>query len=376
MFTEKRDVLVVGAGIVGLAHAYHAVRAGRRVTVLERDARAVGASVRNFGMIWPIGQPVGEVRETALTSRAHWRTLLREAGIWHRECGALHLAYAEDELEVMREFVESASDTATLVSPDRARELSPEIRPEGFRGAMHSTTEMAVDARITVRELAAHLERAYGVEFRFATPVHRIESGLVTTENGSFEADDIFVCLGPDAYTLLGRSVEGLRRCRLQMMRLAPVHSGTDLGPHLCAGLTLSHYANFAGCPSLPAVKERFRRDWPEHVERGIHLLVSQQGDGTITVGDSHEYGDAFAPYRDERTDDLILSYLDTFLPLPRFRVVERWDGFYNTHPTMPWLIDHPLPGVTLVNLFGTGMTLSFGVAERVVAGSAPAVAP
>ena len=359
---------MVGAGIVGLAHAYHLARAGRKVTVIERDRRAVGASVRNFGMIWPVGQPVGEVRDTALRSRDHWLTLLREAGLWHRECGSLHLAYAEDELQVMREFVESAPDAARLISPEEARAICPSIRPDGLIGGMRSETEIAVDARITVRELAAYLERAYGVEFRFGTPARNVASGVVETEHGSFEAEEIFVCLGPDAYAMFGASVRELRRCRLQMMRLVPKEPNLNLGTHLCAGLTLTHYANFADCPSLPPLQERFRRDWPEQVERGIHLLVSQQGDGSITVGDSHEYGDTFAPYRDERTDDLILAYLDTFLPRELFRIAERWDGFYNTHSTMPWLIDHPLPGVTLVNLFGTGMTLSFGVAEKVVA--------
>ena len=74
------DDLVVGAGILGLAHAYHLAKSGRRVLVVERGRKAVGASCRNFGMVWPIGQPAGELEAMALASRGHWLNVVREAG--------------------------------------------------------------------------------------------------------------------------------------------------------------------------------------------------------------------------------------------------------------------------------------------------------
>ena len=51
MSSQLFDLAVVGGGVIGLAHAFTAAKAGKRVAVIERDARANGASLRNFGFI-------------------------------------------------------------------------------------------------------------------------------------------------------------------------------------------------------------------------------------------------------------------------------------------------------------------------------------
>ena len=85
MAESRYDDIVVGAGIIGLAHAYELARRGRRVAVLERSPAAAGASVRNFGMLWPIGQPFGEPRTLANRSLDTWRTVLAAADLPLRE---------------------------------------------------------------------------------------------------------------------------------------------------------------------------------------------------------------------------------------------------------------------------------------------------
>lgn len=107
MAVPQYDVIVVGAGILGLAHAYAAARRGLRVAVFERSARASGASVRNFGMVWPIGQPAGRMHELAMRSREVWLELLTAAGLPYQNTGSLHLAYHADEEAVAREFAEA-----------------------------------------------------------------------------------------------------------------------------------------------------------------------------------------------------------------------------------------------------------------------------
>ena len=94
--------LSVGAGIAGLADTWTAARKGWSVVMFDRHRQAQRSSVRNFGMIWPIGQPAGELRDTALHSRHRWLELSQAAGLWATTCGSLHLAYREDELSVLQ----------------------------------------------------------------------------------------------------------------------------------------------------------------------------------------------------------------------------------------------------------------------------------
>src|ERR1700744_4252127 len=75
------DVAVIGAGIVGLAHALAAVELGKRVVVIERDPRANGASIRNFGFIPVTGQERGESWNLARRTRDIWAGIAPEAGI-------------------------------------------------------------------------------------------------------------------------------------------------------------------------------------------------------------------------------------------------------------------------------------------------------
>src|SRR5215813_11385604 len=90
---KTADVGIVGAGILGLAHAYAAARRGRRVVVFERDIRASRASVRNFGLVWPIGQTHGAMHQLALRSRADWLQVLKETALPFWPTGSFFLNY-------------------------------------------------------------------------------------------------------------------------------------------------------------------------------------------------------------------------------------------------------------------------------------------
>src|SRR3954471_3008468 len=101
---RSADIAIVGAGIVGLAHAYMALKKGYKVVLFEREQFAIGASVRNFGLIWPIGQEPGAGLDRALKTRNHWIEVAKEAGLWINTNGSLHVVYHDDEWDVLNEF--------------------------------------------------------------------------------------------------------------------------------------------------------------------------------------------------------------------------------------------------------------------------------
>jgi len=284
--TQRADVAVVGAGILGLAFAWEAARRGRSVVLFERGERATGASVRNFGMVWPIGQTVGEGYARALRSRERWLELGRRGVTWVSECGSLHLAHADDEDAVLREFAAAAGSAGvdcTYLSAEEAARRFPAINPANLKGALHSSVELAVNPPQAIARIPQYLAEEHAVTFRPGTAVVGVEMPRVVTAAGeTWLADRVFVCSGTDFETLFPAvfAAAGVRRCKLQMMKTRPQPTDWRLGPHVAGGLTLCHYSSFALCRTLPALRQRFAETMPEYVRHGIHVMASQNDAG------------------------------------------------------------------------------------------------
>jgi FAD dependent oxidoreductase TIGR03364 len=367
---RKSAIGVIGGGILGLAHACILARQGKRVVLFERGLSASGASVRNFGMIWPIGQPAGEMHRLALRSREIWLDVLTAAHLSFRPTGSLHVAHHADEAEVLKEFAEigpAAGYACQWLNPEETCTRSRAVKEIGLLGSIWSDMELTVDPREIVAGLPRYLGEK-GVECRYGVVVTKIELPEIETSAGRFEADAAIVCGGDDFQTLYPEvfATSGLTRCKLQMMRTAPQPDAWQLGPSLAAGLTLRFYKAFAICSTLARLKARIAAEKPEYEKWGIHVLASQTADGAITLGDSHEYGLDPSVFDRVSIDDLILREARTFLNLPDWRIAERWHGVYAMHPERPFFEAEPAPGVRIVTApGGSGMTLSFGLAER-----------
>lgn len=366
------DVLVVGAGIVGLAHALAAVRRGLSVRVIDRDAQANGASVRNFGFVTVTGQQAGDTWRRARRSRDVWAEVAPQAGIDIAHRGLVVAARRPEAEAVLQAFVQTETGAGCrLMTPSEARDRVPALRAEGLRAALWSPHELRVESRDAVPRLAAWLQRAHGVDFVRGTQVLAVDPPGIETTTGRFGADTVIVCPGDDFLGLYAGRIAtyGLTRCALQMMRVAPA-APIRLGAAVMSDFGLVRYLGYSELGPAEALRRAIERDEPEMLEHGIHLIAVQSpDDDTLVVGDSHHYATTPGPFGREDVDGLILRELDRVLALPGRSVVQRWIGTYASARDRTMLIDRPADRVRIVIVTsGTGASTAFGIAEDVFA--------
>jgi len=364
------DVAIVGAGIVGLAHALAAARQGLRTVVIDRDERAVGASIRNFGFITVSGQQDGDCWRRAMRSREIWEEVAPEAGIPILHAGLVVVARRPEAARVLEAFCRtSMGEQCVLESAAEARRRSPYLEGE-IAAALFSPHERRVESRDAIPRLAAWLAERHGVVFLRRTAVRSVSSGRLETTAGTVSARAIVVCPGDDLATLYADrlSAFGVQRSKLQMLRLMP-RKPLHLGAAVMSDLSLARYLGFAELPEAAALRARLQREQPAHLAAGVHLIAVQSADGSLVVGDTHVYGHTLDPFSDERFDDLVLEELRAVIPSLDYDVVGRWIGTYASLDDRLVLLDEPEPGVRLVVVTsGTGASTAFAIAEETLA--------
>lgn len=363
------DLAVVGSGVVGLAHAYWAVRAGKRVAVIERDARANGASIRNFGFITVTGQERGDSWSLARRTRDVWADIAPLAGIAVEHSGLYLTARSPEAVAVIEAFLATEmGEGCRLLSPQQFRDAACGLGGDDLLGALHSPHELRVESRTAIPLLAAWLE-AQGVTFLRETVVFDVSLPKVTTSRGVIEAGAAVVCPGDDFVTLFPERIASyhLRKCRLSMLKTAD--PGFRLPAALMSDLSLTRYRGYSALPQARALEAKLRAEQPRHFDNGVHLIVAQGSDGGLIVGDSHHYDHLPGPFAPASAEADILDEYARSLGRAAPPVTERWTGVYAVADDRTYLIDAPAPHVRLVMVTsGTGASTGFGIAERVIA--------
>ena len=362
------DCLIVGAGIIGLAHALAAARHGLRIAVIDRDAQAAGASIRNFGFITVTGQQEGITWQRARRSRDVWAEVCAQAAIPVLQRGLLFCARRPEALTVLEEFAAGPMGAGCrIVGGNELGEYTPALQAN-LAGALVSPHELRVESRDAIPRLTEWLEATKGITLLRRVAVHGVQTGSVDTSAGRFTAERIIVCPGPDLVTLFPDVMarRDITLCKLHMLRVAD--PGWPLPAPVMSDLGLVRYLGYASCPSLPALRSKLDAEQSDLLADGIHLIAVQSVDGSLVVGDSHHYAPTPDPFQPRAVDDRILAELSAVLNLPHPQVIERWIGVYPSGPDTAFR-ETPMDGVRLVMVTsGTGASTGFAIAEETIA--------
>jgi FAD dependent oxidoreductase TIGR03364 len=364
------DLAIVGAGIVGLAHALAAARRGKKVVVIDRDAQANGASIRNFGFVTVTGQGAGDCWNMARTARDIWAEIAPLAGIDVLQRGLVMTArWPESEAVIDAFLATEMGEGCRRLTAAQAAEKVPSIRADAVRAALYSPHDLRVESRTAIPKVAAFLAERLGVEFKRQTQVLGVAPPTIETSKGTIESEVVIVCPGDDFTSLFPERLApyNVTRCKLHMLRVrpaAPVRHQTAV----MSDLGLGRYLGYAELPAAASLKARLDTELKPARENGVHLIVTQSADGSLVVGDSHHYAATPDPFAPSEIDDIILEEFDRVLDLPGRTVTERWIGTYASAPDRWRLTDRPADNIRIVIVTsGTGASTSFGIAEETI---------
>ncbi|WP_432009744.1 TIGR03364 family FAD-dependent oxidoreductase [Streptomyces cucumeris] len=366
-------VIVVGAGVVGTMHAWHAVERGHEVLHIERETEARGASLRNFGLVWVSGRAGGEELETALRARSLWESIgERVPALGFRPNGSLTVVRDEAERAVAEAAVQRPDAAARgykLLGADEARRLNPALRGP-LLGALWCERDAAVEPRTAQRALKAALLASGRYTYLGGREVREVREGsggpAVRDDHGDVHTGDtVVLCTGAWLGGLVRELAPDLpvRRVRLQMMQTAPL--GEELTTSVADADSFRYYPAYGGAAldTLAAT----RPQPPVAAEHRMQLLMVQRKDGGLTIGDTHEYEDPFNFDVVEDPYDHLTATVEAVLgrPLPRIR--RRWAGVYAQCADTTRVIhrEQVRDGVWLVTgPGGRGMTCAPAIAE------------
>jgi FAD dependent oxidoreductase TIGR03364 len=362
------DLAVVGAGIVGLAHALAAAKRGLSVVVIDRDAQANGASIRNFGLVIVSGEEPGRQRRLAERSREIWLELAEPAGIDILHKGLMAVAQRAEALDLLEAFAGSEGGAGCMMlSRQEMERRQPGLNLANLRGGLFSPLEIRVESREALPRIATYLRDRWKVEFRYGQTVLDVSPPAIGTNAGPVRACRVVVCPGDDLAGLFPDAIarHEVRRCKLQMLRLSA--GAIRLGSAIVSDLSLIRYGGYASLPEASALRARLEDDSADVLRNGVHMIAVQSADGSLVVGDSHHYAHTPDPFASEVVDGLILEEFDrVFSTAPN--VTARWTGTYASAPIRAHFREAVGDDIRLVMITsGTGASTAFAIGEETI---------
>lgn len=372
----RYDLLVVGGGVLGTFHAYHAAQKGLKVAILEKNDQPRGSSVQNFGQIVPSGMDA-KWQAYGRRSLEVYKQIQADFDISVRQNGSVYIASNEEEMQLIEELAAIVAERdypAQMLTAGACLKRYEGLRSDYCKGGLFFSEEITLEPRIALPRIHQYLKEQKHLDIFYRTLVvdiaaHANYCTITSSDKRSFEADQVLVCSGyefqalfPDIYLQ-----SDLVAVKLQML-LLEAQTTQRLPGSILTGLSIRRYESFSECPSYGAIKAK---EDPDSLAKkwGVHILFKQATDGSVILGDSHEYAPAAEAETlgtHLRTDinDFMLAEAARIFNFETWAVREAWAGVYTqcrNQDIFQTTIDgriHLLTGIG-----GKGMTASAGFA-------------
>ncbi|MFH6937564.1 TIGR03364 family FAD-dependent oxidoreductase [Flavobacterium sp. FlaQc-30] len=374
----KYDLIVIGGGVLGTFHAYHALQKGLKVAIIEKDKLPVSATVRNFGQVVPSGMDT-KWQNYGRESLRIYNDIQSQFDISIRKNGSVYLASNDEEVQLIEELSiinKNNGYESLLLTKEQCLEKYPGLRKDYVKTGLFFPEEVTVEPRIMINRLLEFLIKNKDLAYFGNTKVVRCDSLSdeveVVTANGEIhKTSKVILCCGSEFKTLYPDifAKSDLEVTKLQMLQTKP-QADYQLNGSILTGLSIRRYEAFYECPSFDGIKAKeasdsFEKEW------GVHILFKQATDGSVIIGDSHEYADAaniddlgFDLRMD--VDEFMIAEAKKIFNLPTYEIQNRWYGMYcqcKENDIFEHTIENNIHIVTGIG--GKGMTGSAGFSKE-----------
>ena len=259
------DLIVIGSGVLGTFHAFHALKRGFNVAIIEKDKMAKGATIQNFGQVVPSGMDT-KWQAYGRKSLAIYKEIQSQFDISIRQNGSVYLASNEEEIQLIEELSQinfANNYNSHLLTKQECLAKYPGLRSDYVKAGLFFPEEVTIEPRTMIYRLQEFMIREMGLKLITNTSIINCEStvnGVVLSSAASeqFLASKVIICNGNEFKNLYPKifNESDLEVSKLQMMQTKP-QQNYQLDGSILTGLSIRRYEAFYECASFKEIKAK-----------------------------------------------------------------------------------------------------------------------
>ena len=250
------DLVVVGGGVLGTFHAYHALKKGLKVALVEKDSKPSGATVRNFGQVVPSGMNT-KWQEYGRKSLRIYKKIHSKFDISVRQEGSIYLASNDEEVQLIEELKEinrANEYTSILFTKTECLKRYPGLKESYVKAGLFFPEEITIEPLIMIGKIHMYLQKK-GLHVFYNSKVldctvsgNKVRS--LMADNQILFSSKVIICNGSEFKTLYPKlfAESDLEISKLQMMKTVP-QVNYKIPGSILTGLSIRGYEAFAECP-------------------------------------------------------------------------------------------------------------------------------